>query len=242
MTYCLGIRVDEGLVMLADTRTNAGVDHIARYGKMFTWERPGEWAVCICTAGNLSITQGVVNALNEGVASGGRLCPSLFDASGMYAVAELVGEQMRRLEALHGPTLARAGVSAGASMLIAGQKAGERHRLFQLYDAGNFIEADEDTPYLQIGEFKYGKPILDRVLTHASEIPDAMKAAFLSMDSTIRSNLSVAAPLDLAVIRADALAFETRRRVWEDDPGLVAISKGWSRALFEAFRALPPVG
>jgi putative proteasome-type protease len=241
MTYCLGIRLDEGVVMLSDTRTNAGIDHIARYGKMFAWEKPGEWIICLCSAGNLSITQGVVHALNAGVASDGEAYPSLFLQPSMYAVAELVGDQMRRMGVQHGGALASAGVSAAASMLVAGQRRGGRHRLFMVYDAGNFIEADEDTPYLQIGDFKYGKPILDRVLTHASTIPDAMKAAFLSMDSTIRSNLSVAPPLDLAVIRADTLQFETRRRVWEDDPGYVAISKGWSRALLDAFRALPTV-
>jgi putative proteasome-type protease len=239
MTYCLGVRVDEGVVLLSDTRTNAGVDHVSRYGKMFSWVKPGEMVVACCTAGNLSITQGVVSSLNAGVRSECATAPSLFLAQTMYDVAAIFGDQMRRMQSIHASALAAAGVGSDASLLVAGQRAGGRHRLFLVYGAGNFIEANDDTPYLQIGEHKYGKPILDRTLTSASEIGDAKKAAYLSMDATIKSNLSVGMPLDLAVIRAGALDFETRRRVWPDDPEFTALSAGWSKALLDAFADLP---
>ncbi len=239
MTYCLGVRVDEGVVLLSDTRTNAGVDHISSYGKMFTWEKPGEIVIACCTAGNLSITQGIISTLNGGVRSEGATAPSLFLASTMYEVAGIFGEQMRRMQAIHGPTLGAAGIGSLSSLLVAGQRAGGRHRLFMIYSAGNFIEANDDTPYLQIGEHKYGKPILDRALTHTSSIADAKKAAYLSMDATIKSNLSVDMPLDLTVIRANTMGFETRRRICVDDAEFGALSRGWSAALLSAFATLP---
>lgn len=227
--------------MLSDTRTNAGIDNIARFGKMFTWQDPGRWVVCMCTAGSLSITQGVVTAINAGIKTQGGSHPSIFAAETMYDVAQIVGENLRRQIAHHAAALTHAGASSDASILLSGQRAGGTLRLFLVYGAGNAIEATEDTPFLQIGENKYGKPILDRALSYDSSISLALKAAYLSMDSTIRSNLSVALPLDLAVIRPGALGFEIRRRIEEDDPGFAEMSRAWSNALLEAFRDLPEV-
>lgn len=241
MTYCLGIKLEGGVVMLSDTRTNAGLDNIARFGKMFTWEDPGRWVVCMCTAGNLSITQGVVTAINAGIKTSGGSHPSIFAAGTMYDVAQIIGENLRGQIEHHSEALTQAGASMDASLLLTGQRAGGELRLFLVYAAGNAIEATEDSPFFQIGEHKYGKPILDRALTYRSEVSLALKAAYLSMDSTIRSNLSVALPLDLAVIRPGALTFETRRRIEDDDPGFAAMSRAWSQALLDAFADLPDV-
>ncbi len=239
MTYGLGIRLDAGLVMMADTRTHAGVDNVARYRKLFGWERPGEAVVALCTAGNLSITQGVVAALDAGVESAGETAPSILAAPSMHAVAELIGEGLRREVAKHGAALSTAGVNASASILVAGEVGEGPHRLFQVYDVGNFIEAEADTPFFQIGESKYGKPILDRIVARGTPIATALKAALLSMDSTIRSNLSVGPPLDVAVIAAGERRFALRRRIEEDDAGFAAISRAWSRGIVELLERMP---
>lgn len=242
MTYCLGLRLDAGLVMLADTRTHAGVDNVARYTKLFAWERPGEAAVCVCTAGNLSITQSVVNALADGVETEGDSWPSVLAAPSMTGVAQIVGDTLRTVSKKHGAALATAGVANTASLLVGGEVAGGPHRLFHVYDVGNFIETDVDTPFFQIGEFKYGKPILDRAVGSSTTIAQALKAAFLSMDSTIRSNLSVGLPLDLAVIPKGERRLAIRRRVREDDAAYVAISKAWSQGLARLLAEMPEVG
>lgn len=241
MTYCLGIRLDAGIVLMADTRTHAGVDNVARYRKLFAWERPGEAAVGLCTAGNLSLTQGVVNAVEEGVRSGGETAPSILDAPSMLAVAELVGEALRRESAKHGAALATAGVAASASILVGGEVGGDGRRLFQVYEAGNVIEAEADTPYFQIGELKYGKPILDRVVTVTTPIATALKAGFISMESTMRSNLSVGLPLDVAVVPTAERRFSLRRRFEDTDRSWKALSEAWSRGIVDLLDRMPEV-
>jgi len=248
MTYCVGLRLDDGLVLLSDTRTNAGVDNIARFAKMFVWEVPGGRALCLRTAGNLWITQGVVTALDkriERAAAAGSdeaSIETVLNAESMYRVAEIVGETMQALQARYRDQMEAQGTPADASIIVAGQRRGGGHRLFMIYTAGNFIEATPDTPFFQIGEHKYGKPILDRVISPATPIATALKAAFVSMDSTLRSNLSVGMPLDLAVIRAGALRFEQRRRIEAEDADFVEISGRWSAALRDAFDSLPEIG
>jgi putative proteasome-type protease len=242
MTYGLGIRLDAGLVLMADTRTHAGVDNVARYRKLFAWERPGRAAVGICTAGNLSLTQGVVNAIEEGIESHGEAAPSILDAASMFAVAELVGEALRRECAKHGAALSTKGVAASASILVGGEVGDRGCRLFQVYDAGNFIEAEADTPFFQIGELKYGKPILDRVVRVTTPIHTALKAGLLSMESTTRSNLSVGLPLDVAVIPAGERRFSVRRRVEETDPHWIALKQAWSRGIVELLDSMPEAG
>ncbi|MEM6488055.1 MAG: peptidase [Pseudomonadota bacterium] len=244
MTYCVALKLDAGLVCLADTRTNAGVDNVSRYGKMFTWTRPGERAICLMTAGNLSITQGVVTAIDTALkrrAAGEDDVDTVLSVESLYGVAELVGGHMAAMQDKYRDALAGQGQAADAAILLAGQRRGGDHRLFMIYSPGNFIEATAETPYFQIGEHKYGKPILDRVITPSTPIARALKAVYVSMDSTLRSNLSVGMPLDLAVLRAGEHSFALRRRIEEGDPEFTDISERWSRALTEAFGSIPDI-
>jgi putative proteasome-type protease len=230
--------------MLSDTRTNAGVDNVARFRKMFTWEVPGERAICLMTAGNLSITQGVVTRLETEInrSEAGDDVETLLNAPSMFRVAQIVGTYMREMHDRHREALIEQGSGVDSTILVCGQRAGGAHRLFLVYSAGNFIEAGEDTPYFQIGEHKYGKPILDRVIAPDTSLRRALKAAFVSMDSTLRSNLSVGLPLDLAMIRVNEQKFAIRRRIEVDDEEFTQISHMWSDALREAFRSLPEIG
>ncbi|WP_312529898.1 proteasome-type protease [Paracoccus sp. (in: a-proteobacteria)] len=241
MTYCVGLKLDAGLVLLSDTRTNAGLDNISTYRKMFFFENPGERVIGIMTAGSLSVTQTTLARLHEAIHDeGADETTSIMKAPNMLRIATIIGnalaqtsraiaEQFEELE----------GSAASASMIVAGQRAGGDMRLFLIYPEGNFIEATEDTPFLQIGEHKYGKPILDRVVTPQTSLVDAQKAVLLSMDSTLRSNLSVGMPLDLAVIKKDDFRVTSARRIAENDPDFMAMSRAWSEALRESFIKMP---
>ncbi|MAS42270.1 MAG: peptidase [Rhodobacteraceae bacterium] len=243
MTYCVGLRLDAGLVMLSDTRTNAGLDNISRFGKMFSWEREGERALVAMTAGSLSITQGVITALNEACAraEAGEEVESVLTCDSLFRAAQLVGDAMAAQQRRYRERLEEAGAGTGASIILGGQRRGGRARLFLIYGAGNFIEATEDTPFFQIGEHKYGKPILDRVIEPSTPLPTALKAAFVSMDSTLRSNLSVGMPLDLAVMEAGSLRVDIRRRMEQDDPEFAKVSGAWGESLRDAFARLPEI-
>jgi putative proteasome-type protease len=241
MTYCVGLRVSEGLVLLADTQTNAGLDNVSRFAKMFTFEKPGERVMALLTSGNLSITQGVIARLRYGIQKGAKDSghETILNVESMFEVAQLVGAEMQRLQSENREAILRQGTSADASILLAGQRKGGKHRLFLIYSAGNFIQATPDTPYFQLGEHKYGKPILDRIITPESSIEESLKAVCVSMDSTLRSNLSVGMPLDLAVIEKDALTFRTRKRIERDDPRFAALSQSWAKAIRKGFEELP---
>ncbi|MEM6676878.1 MAG: peptidase [Pseudomonadota bacterium] len=243
MTYCVALKLDAGLVMLADTRTNAGVDNISRFRKMFTWEVPGERAICLMCAGSLSITQGVVTQVETAVrrAAAGEEVETILNAESLYRVAELVGGYMASMQAQYREALAEHGAAGDASIIIAGQRAGGAHRLFMIYSPGNFIEATEDSPYMQIGEHKYGKPILDRVIAPETPLSRALKAVYVSMDSTLRSNLSVGMPLDLAVIRAGECRLAVYRRIEDGDGEFTDIAERWSAALRGAFGSIPDI-
>lgn len=236
MTYCVGLLLNAGLVLLSDTRTNAGLDNISCYRKMFTYAEPGERVIAIMTAGNLSVTQTALARLNEAIEDP-EATPktSIMKAESMLDVATIVGDMLSRVTAETRSRMDRMAEAASASMIVAGQRLGGRMRLFLIYPEGNFIEATEDTPYLQIGEHKYGKPILDRVITAATPMEDARKAVLLSMDSTLRSNLSVGMPLDLVVILADSYRVDEKRRIEANDEDFAAMSAAWSRALRDAF-------
>ncbi|WP_342235463.1 proteasome-type protease [Inquilinus sp. OTU3971] len=238
MTYCLGLLLEDGLVMIADTRTNAGVDNISTFRKMHIWERPDDRVMVLLTAGNLAITQSVVALLSEAVDAGdGR--ESLTTAPSMFRCAELVGEAVRAVWNRDGPAMEQHAGGFNASFLLGGQIVGRRCRLFEIYQAGNFIEATADTPYLQIGEHKYGKPILDRAARFETPLIDGLKLGLVSMDSTLRSNLSVGLPIDIALYRRDALNLALRKRVGEDDPYFSALRQRWSDALRQAYQAIP---
>ena len=243
MTYCLAVKVDEGLVLLSDTRTNAGLDDISRFRKMFVWEQRGERAIVLLTAGNLGVTQGVITRLETAIdaAARGEDVESILTCPTLYRSAELVGEAMQAMQSRDRARIEASGAAADASIIVAGQRKGGEMRLFLVYTAGNFIEATEDTPFLQIGEHKYGKPILDRVIRPTTPLTDVLKAAMISMDSTLRSNLSVGMPLDLAVIRAEHYGVVESRRFESDDPVFRQISEAWSNELRAAFHALPDV-
>ncbi|MGL6211116.1 MAG: proteasome-type protease [Paracoccaceae bacterium] len=236
MTYCVGLLLNEGMVLLSDTRTNAGLDNIATYRKMFFFEDAGERVIAIMTAGSLSVSQTTLARLREAVDDPDATEEtSILKAPTMLKVAALVGEMLCRVRVEIGEKLATMKQSASASMIVAGQRRGGEMRLFLIYPEGNFIEATEDTPFLQIGEHKYGKPILDRVVKPHTSLLDAQKAVLLSMDSTLRSNLSVGMPLDLCVIERDACQVTMRRRIEAGDEGFRAMSEGWSRALRDGF-------
>jgi putative proteasome-type protease len=243
MTYCLAVKVNEGVVLLSDTRTNAGLDDISRFRKMFVWERRGERALVLLTAGNLGVTQGVITRLETAIDAEARgdEVESILSCATLYRAAELVGEAMSALQSRDRDRIEASGAVADASIILAGQRRGGEMRLFLIYSAGNFIEATDDTPFLQIGEHKYGKPILDRVINPATPLADSLKAALISMDSTMRSNLRVGMPLDLAVIRAARYGVVESRRFETDDPVFRAISEAWSKELRAAFHALPDV-
>ncbi|TCS67263.1 putative proteasome-type protease [Primorskyibacter sedentarius] len=236
MTYCVGLLLDAGIVLLSDTRTNAGLDNISTYRKMFTFEEPGERVIAILTAGSLSVTQTVLARLTEAAEDpDASETTSILKAPSMLRVAQMIGSTLSDVTAEISGRMNRMSQSASASLIVAGQRKGGPMRLFLIYKEGNFIEATRDTPYLQIGEHKYGKPILDRVVTPETSLMDAQKAVLLSMDSTLRSNLSVGMPLDLCVIECDGLKVSQRRRIEPEDPQFSKMSKAWSEALRRAY-------
>ena len=240
MTYCVGLTLETGLVLLADTRTNAGLDNISTFSKLHLVEAPGERVVALLTAGNLAVTQEVCSLLMEGVSLPPDAAPeTLATAPSLLRCAQLVGEAVRRVYKEHGEGLKAQSVAFDASFLLAGQIKGGPPRLFQIYSAGNFIEATSDTPFLQIGEHKYGKPILDRAARHDTPLGEAVKLVLISMDSTLRSNLSVGLPIDLVVIEKDACAVALRKRISDDDAYFLSIREAWSQALRQAYRTMP---
>jgi putative proteasome-type protease len=240
MTYCCGILVRDGLVMIADTRTNAGLDNISTFRKLHVFERPGEQVMMLASAGNLSVSQGAVNLLIEGLEDPQtQAVERLMDAPGMLQAAQLVGRAVRRSHAIANDGAEQSGVSFDVSLLFGGQIRGGALRLFMIYTAGNFIECTPDTPYLQIGEHKYGKPILDRAVGYDTDALDALKIGLISMDSTIRSNLSVGLPIDIALLRRDALDLEISTRIDGSDPYFRNLRESWSLALREAHMAIP---
>jgi len=239
MTYCVGLSLVDGLVLLSDTRTNAGVDNISIFSKMHIFQIPDERFIALLTAGNLAIAQAVVNLLHEGIDSDERV-ETLYSVPTMFRAAQLVGEAVRRVYRVDGEAMQAQNVTFDVSILLGGEiKGRKRARLFQIYSAGNFIEATPDTPFLQIGEHKYGKPILDRVVQYDTDLYDGVKLVLVSMDSTLRSNLTVGMPIDLLVYRRGALVPELRRRITEEDEYFRAIRERWSEALRETYRAMP---
>jgi putative proteasome-type protease len=240
MTYCVGILVREGLVMIADTRSNAGLDNIATFRKLHLFQKPGDRIIALSTAGNLAVSQSVVNFLSEGIENpDSGEAETLYTVPSMFKAAQLVGRAIREVHRVDGESLEQQTAGFDVSMLIGGQVKGGRLRLFMVYAAGNFIEATIDTPFLQIGEHKYGKPILDRSVTEATELYDALKLGLISMDSTIRSNLGVGLPIDLAVIRRDAISAELTYRVEASEPYFHDLRERWSSALRAAHLAIP---
>ncbi len=238
MTYCVAMLLDTGLVFLSDSRTSAGVDHISTFRKTTVLQKPGERVLVLQTAGNLAITQAVTSMLRDQIEATDPKT-NLFSVPTLFEAAQCVGEAVREVHRRDAESLKEFGVEFNASLTLGGQIRGEPPRLFSIYSAGNFIEATAETTYFQIGESKYGKPIIDRVLRRSSSLNEAAKCALISMDSTIRSNLSVGLPLDLVMVKRDR--YETARHMSIDSENeyFRGIRNRWSEALREAFAELP---
>ncbi len=232
MTYCVAMRLDAGLVFLSDSRTNAGVDQVGAFRKMAVFENPGDRMMVMMTAGNLSISQSIRQLIGERTAAGGK---SVWTASSMYEAAQIVGEAVRTVYERDAKALREFGIDFNVSIIFGGQINGERCRLFQIYSAGNFIEAHRENTYFQIGEAKYGKPIIDRVITPGTPLDEAAKCALISMDSTLRSNISVGLPLDLLIYETDRLAVTRFATIDEKNQYFQMIRSTWGQQLKSVF-------
>jgi putative proteasome-type protease len=236
MTYCVGMQLDDGLVFLSDSRTNAGVDHISTFRKMTVFEHPGERLMVLLSAGNLAVTQGVRQIVCENV---GPHADSVWNAKTLFEAVRVVGEAVREVHRRDGQALKDAGIEFNCTFIFGGQIRGERMRLFHVYSAGNFIEATPENPYFQIGEAKYGKPIIDRVITPSTSLEEAAKCALISMDSTLRSNISVGLPLDLLVYEEGALRVTKFVEVDQHNQYMQMIRNTWGARLKQVFQEIP---
>lgn len=235
MTYCVGMRLDAGLVFLSDSRTNAGVDHVGTFRKMSVFENPGDRTMVLMTAGNLSISQSIRQLVSDHVDASGN---SIWTAPNMYEAARILGEAVRTVHHRDAKSLQEFGIDFNVSLIFGGQIKGERCRLFQIYSAGNFIESHNENTYFQIGEAKYGKPILDRVVTPATPLDEAAKCALISMDSTLRSNISVGLPLDLLVYEDNTLAITRFVTIDEKNQYFQMIRNTWGQQLKSVFESI----
>ncbi|WP_378951168.1 peptidase [Mesorhizobium sp. ANAO-SY3R2] len=239
MTYCVGLKIDRGLVFMSDTRTNAGIDSISTFRKMKLWEKPGERVIVLMSAGNLATTQAVVSLLDERTKAAADRAPTLYEMPSMFQTARLVGDTVKEVIAQSAPAGQTADSSFNASFILGGQIKGSEPRLFMIYPEGNFIECSDDTPFFQIGETKYGKPILVRAYDRRMSLAETVKLLMVSFDSTLKSNLSVGLPLDLAFYEKDSFKIGLNKRIGADDPYYSSVSDGWSDALKAAFQSLP---
>lgn len=239
MTYCVGLKLDRGLAFMSDTRTNAGMDSISTFRKMHVWEEPGERVIVLMSAGNLATTQAVVSLLDERSKAVTDRKAALLGTPSMYQTARMVGDTIKEVIAHSSPEGEKADSYFNASFILGGQIKGSEPRLFMIYPEGNFIEASEDTPFFQIGEAKYGKPIIVRAYERDMSFAQAGKLLMVSFDSTLKSNLSVGLPLDLLFYEKDSCTRGFNKRIGQDDPYYRAVSEGWSDALKEAFQKLP---
>jgi len=240
MTYCVGIRLDAGLVFLSDSRTNAGLDAISTFRKMMIYERPDDRFMVMLSAGNLSISQSVREILQvEKIDRGPHEDPlTIWNATSMFDATRVLGSAVRRVYEQDGASLRAAGIDFNTSMIFGGQIKGEAMRMFLVYSAGNFIEATRETCFFQVGESKYGKPILDRVLTPATPLDEAAKCALVSMDSTLKSNLSVGLPLDLLIYREGEFRSDRVVCIDEHNPYFGMIRNTWGQRLKEVFEGI----
>ena len=240
MTYCCAIKINEGMVFLSDSRTNAGLDAISTFRKMLIYERAGDRFMVMLSAGNLSISQSVREILQtEAIRDPESGDPiTIWNAKSMFDAAQVLGAAVRHISQRDGAALRQSGLEFNVSLILGGQIAGEGMRLFLVYSAGNFIEATAETPYFQIGESKYGKPVLDRVITPETPLDEAAKCALVSMDSTLKSNLSVGLPLDLVVYEVDRLQSDRVVCIDQDNPYFTMLHKSWGQRLREVFDSI----
>jgi putative proteasome-type protease len=239
MTYCVALKLNRGLVFMSDTRTNAGVDNVSVFRKMYTWTRPGERALVVLAAGNLATTQSVISVLDERTKSVEERNPSLLETHSMFQTAQMVGKVLKDVIQENAQSGQSADSAFNATLILGGQIKGTEPRLFLIYPEGNFIESSPDTPFFQIGETKYGKPILVRAYDEDMSFEDATKLLMLSFDSTIKANLSVGLPLDVQYYEKDALKPGFEMRIQPDDPYYNDLTGRWGDALKETFARLP---
>lgn len=239
MTYCLGIVTNTGIVMAADSRTNAGVDYISTYRKLFDFSKPGDRVLLLCTAGNLSITQGIISELDRDLKSHEEI--NLHTIPSLYEVARYIGGKLRKIQEIDEPWLKKDGIEPQCTLLLGGQIQGQEPGLFLIYNQGNFIQATRETPFLQIGETKYGKPILDRTLSFNTNLEAAAKCALLSIDSTMKSNISVGPPINIIMYQKDTFVIENWLKLRLGDPYLAKIRKLWEECLKQAFDHIPNI-
>jgi len=238
MTYCVAMSLEAGMIFAADSRTNAGVDQIGRFSKLRVFAREGDRVVVTLSSGNLSMTQNALNILEQRSRSGDSQL-QLWNAPSMFDIARLVGDALREVKTRDGPYLLQNNIDSHATFIVGGQVRGEPPRLFEVYSEGNFIEATADTCYFQIGESKYGKPVIDRVITRSTSLQEATKCTIVSFDSTMRSNISVGLPIDLAVYETDGLRLKLQKRIEESDPYFQMIHTQWGEGLRRVFAELP---
>jgi putative proteasome-type protease len=238
MTYCVAMSLDAGMIFASDSRTNAGVDQVGKFSKMRVFVREGDRIVVTLSSGNLSMTQSALNILEQRARSGDN-AQQLWNATSMFDVARLVGDALREVKTRDGPYLLQNNIESHANFIVGGQVRGEPPRLFEVYSEGNFIEATPDTCYFQIGESKYGKPVIDRVVTRATGLQEATKCTIVSFDSTMRSNISVGLPIDLAVYETDSLKLKLQKRIEESDAYFRMIHTQWGEGLRRVFAELP---
>jgi putative proteasome-type protease len=238
MTYCVAMSLQAGMIFASDSRTNAGVDQIARFSKMRTFVKEGDRTIVTLSSGNLSITQNALNILDQRARAGDNQL-NLWNATSMFDVARLIGDSLREVKNRDGAYLMQNNIDSSANFLVGGQVRGEPPRLFDVYSEGNFIEATPDTCYFQIGESKYGKPVIDRVVTRDTSLVEAIKCTLVSFDSTMRSNISVGLPIDLLVYETDSLTIKMQRRIDETDPYFRMVHKEWGEGLRRVFAELP---
>jgi putative proteasome-type protease len=238
MTYCLAILTQAGLVMAADSRTNAGVDHVSIAQKLFDFSIPGERVILMATAGNLSMTQNILTLMGQDLKLSSDANINAMPT--MYKVAQYIGNLTRQVLEENRAWLKKDGIDAQCTFLVGGQIKGEAPELYMVYSQGNFLRATKETPYLQVGEIKYGKPILDRVIKyHSTGLEESAKCALLSIDSTMKSNISVGPPINIVLYETDALEVRYRRKLLKGDPYLESIRRSWEASVKEAFKSLP---
>ena len=237
MTYCVAMSLDAGMIFASDSRTNAGFDQIARFSKMRVFARDGQRVIVTLCSGNLSMTQNALSMLEQRARGDGGT--HLWNAESMFDIARLVGDALREVKARDGPYLQQNNIDSHANFIVGGQIRGEPARLFEVYTEGNFIETTPDTCYFQIGESKYGKPVIDRVVTRSTGLLEATKCTIVSFDSTMRSNISVGLPIDLLIYETNALKIRLQRRIDESDPYFQMIHTQWGEGLRRVFAQLP---
>jgi putative proteasome-type protease len=238
MTYCVALRLDAGMIFASDSRTNAGVDHVSTFTKMRVFERKDDRVIVVLSSGNLAMTQGVVNLLDrhQHAAEG---TSTIWSVDSMYDAAALVGDALREMQRKDGPYLMQSNIDVNANLIVGGQIKGEAMRLFHVYAQGNFIEATDETPYFQLGESKYGKPILDRVINTGTPQKEAAKCVLISFDSTMKSNISVGLPIDMLWLPKDSLRVGLQQKIREGDPYFTMLRSRWGGGLRRVFGELP---